>query len=87
MLTFSNAALVKHSFSNKQDIADIQKALDEIRLSKAAAGADTIAAFDGAQRLLNRERKQTMSRVLVVASNGRYGSKEKALSGFFLSYR
>jgi len=77
VLAFSNAAYVKHSFSDKQDTSAIQKALDDVTLDTFPA--NTVLAFNEAQRLLSCERKQRMRRVLVVASNGQYGCKKNYL--------
>ena len=61
----------------------MQDILDGIS-SVQAVGANTVLAFNEAHRLLDRERKQRMHRVVVVASNGQYQCKENKYMSNFL---
>ncbi|KAL9987509.1 hypothetical protein ACROYT_G001831 [Oculina patagonica] len=73
ILAFANSANIKHSFTDKQDISTIQKALDDILLFGTA---NTIIAFNEAKRQINKPHghgnQHKRRRVLVVASNGKY---------------
>lgn len=84
ILAFANSANIKHSFTDKQDITTIQKALDDILLFGTA---NTIIAFNEAKRQLNQPHghgnELKRRRVLVVASNGKYPCKRTLPPSFF----
>lgn len=59
IVPFWNAANVRHSFDDRQDISSIQKALDGIFISSFPS--NTVLAFNEAQRVLNRAKKKKNS--------------------------
>ncbi len=83
ILAFATSANIKHSFTDKQDVTTMQKALDEILLFGTA---NTIIAFNEAKRQIDKPHghgnQHKRRRVLVVASNGKYPCKNTLLPSF-----
>lgn len=74
IITFANSVSSNHAFSDEQDITALKQSLNHIS-SVVPFDANTILAFNEAQRLLNRERKQRMRRVIMFVSSGLYQCK------------
>ena len=78
ILSFASSANVEHSLSDNQDAGTLQKALE--RVLRFAGSANTLLAFNEAQRQINvvHSGKQHKRRqVLVFASNGQYPCKKR----------
>ena len=74
IITFANSVSSNHAFSDEQDITALKQSLNHIS-SVVPFDANTILAFNEAHRLLNRERKQRMRRVIIFVSSGLYQCK------------
>ena len=74
IITFANSVSRNHVFSDEQDITALKESLHHIS-SVVPFGANTILAFHEAHRLLNRERKQRMRRVVILVSSGLHQCK------------
>lgn len=69
--TFGNSVSSSQAFSDEQDITALKESLNHIS-NVVPFDANTILAFNEAHRLLNRERKQRMRRVIIFVSSGLY---------------
>ena len=69
--TFGNSVSSSHAFIDEQDITALKESLNHIS-NVVPFDANTILAFNEAHRLLNRERKQRMRRVIIFVSSGLY---------------